>query len=386
MTEIAIVGVGETTPHRAEPRPLLAMVEEAVFAALADAGLDAAQVDGFVSESASMPSACPAEAVMARLGRPVCRTPFIAYGTKFGAGLVAAPQWAAFALRAGLASAVVCWYGHKLSQMSEGPRTIYAEDPLKAELELPQGWFGQPVYFAAIAQRYTHEYGLTEAQLAATAIEAREHAARTPGALRGATPLDFAAYLASPLVASPLRAADCCLVNDGAVAFVMTTRERARDLRHTPVIVAGVGTGTTPVLGDNWFTQNPDYLSTPAAISGPRAFAQAGLRPRDVDFVELYDCFTINNILQFEDLGFAPRGQGAAFALEKGRALTDVLPTNTHGGLLANSFTLAAGHVVEAVRQLRHARGAAQVPDARVGLVTGLGVPHHSTLILRRDD
>lgn len=386
MTDIAIVGVGETTPNRADPRPLLGMIEDAVSAALADAGLSAADVDGFVSESAAMPTAAPAEAVAARLGRPVNQTPFIAYGTKFGAGLVAAPQLAAYALRAGLASVVVCWYGHKLSQMSEGPRTIYAEDPLKADLELPQGWFGQPVYFASIAQRYAHAYGLTEAQLAATAIEAREHAARTPGALRGSQALDLNAYLASPMVSSPLRAADCCLVNDGAVAFVMTTLERARDLRHTPVVVAGVGTGCAPVIGDTWFTQNPDFLSTPAAISGPRAFADARLRPADVDFVELYDCFTINNILQFEELGFAPRGQGAAFSLEKGRALTDRLPTNTHGGLLANSFTLAAGHVVEAVRQLRHSRGPGQVPGAQVGLVTGLGVPHHSTLILRRGD
>jgi acetyl-CoA acetyltransferase len=386
MTDIAIVGVGETAPHRAEQRPLLAMIEEAVRSALADAGLPASAVDGFVSESASMPAAAPAEAIAARLGRPVNEKPFIAYGAKYGAGLVAAPQLAAFALRAGLASVVVCWYGHKLSQMSEGPRTIYAEDPLKADLELPQGWFGQPVYFAAIAQRYAHEYGLTEAQLAATAIEAREHAAHTPGALRANAPLDFTGYLASPMVSSPLRGADCCLVNDGAVAYVMTTMERARDLRHKPIVVAGVGTGTAPVIGDTWFTQRPDFLSTPATISGPRAFADAGLRPNDIDFVELYDCFTINNILQFEELGFAPRGQGAAFALDKGRALTDRLPTNTHGGLLANSFTLAAGHVVEAVRQLRHERGMGQVPNAQVGLVTGLGVPHHSTLILRRGD
>ena len=106
--------------------------------------------------------------------------------------------------------------------------------------------------------------------------------------------------------------------------------------------------------------------------------------PADVDFAELYDCFTINTILQFEDLGFAPKGEGASFALEKGRGLSDRLPTNTHGGLLSHSFLLGGGHMLEAVRQLRHQRGAGQVAGAEVGLVTALGIPHHATTILRR--
>jgi acetyl-CoA acetyltransferase len=383
MTNIAIVGVGETTPVAADERPLTAMVTEAVLAALDGAGLHTADVDGFVSEASSMPFDAPAEALISAFGRPVQKQPFIAYGLKYGAGLVAAPQLAAMAIATGLASVVVCWYGHRLSALADGPRTLYAEDPLKADLEMPHGWYGQPVYFAGLAQRYAHEYGLTPEQLAATAIESRDHAARTPGSLR-TDPISFADYMASPVVASPLRKLDCCLVNDGAIAFVMTSTERARDLRQPVVAVAGVGTGMSDVLGDAWFTQNPDYLTTPAAISGPRAFAEAGMSPADIDFVELYDCFTMNTILQFEDLGFAAKGQGAAFALEKGRGLGDRLPTNTHGGLLSHAFLLGGGHVVEAVRQLRQQRGAGQVPDAEVGLVTALGVPHHSTMILHR--
>jgi len=382
-TRIAIVGVGETAPLRADSRRLEHMVAEAVFAALQDAGLKPQEIDGFVTESASMPNEVPAEVLTAFLGVPSHPAPYVAYGLKYGAGLVSAPQLARFAIASGLASVVVCWYGHRLSQMSAGPRTIYAEDPLKADLEIPSGWYGQPVYFAAFAQRYAHEYGLTPWQLAAVAIEAREHAARTPGALK-TTPLDEHKYLESPMVASPLRAADCCLVNDGAVAYVMTSIERARDLRHPVVEVAGVGSGCSEVIGDTWFTQSRDYLTTPAAISGPRAFAAAGMSPSDIDFVELYDCFTINTILQYEDLGFVKKGEGAAFALEKGRGLGDRLPTNTHGGLLSHSFMLGGSHVVEAVRQLRRQRGDGQVPGADVGLVTALGVPHHSTLILRR--
>lgn len=380
---VAIVGVGETTPARADPRSLDAMIVEAVQAALADAGLAASDLDGFVTEASAMPSEMPAESVMAALGAAMPAAPFIAYGLKYGAGLVAAPLLADFALRSGQATHVLCWYGHHLSRDAEGPRAVYARDPLKADLEMPSGWFGQPLYFAAMAQRYAYEFGLSAEQLAAVALEAREHAQRTPGAMKTGA-LDFEGYLDSSMVAEPLRTPDCALVSDGAVAFVMTTVERARDLKPPLVRVRGVGTGCSDVFGDNWFTQNPDYLTTPAAISGPAAFRMAGLTPADIDFAELYDCFSINTILQYEDLGFVPKGQGAAFALEKGRGLDGRLPTNTHGGLLSHSFMLGGGHVTEAVRQLRGQRGAGQVPDAQHGLVTALGVPHHSTMILAR--
>ena len=379
MTRVAIIGVGETLPQRADPRALEVMVAEAVTLALADAGLAASAIDGFVTEAATMPKTMPAEAVAAASGVTMPSSPFIAYGLPYGAGLVAAPQLAELALESGLASYVLCWYGHHLSRRPNGPRAVYADDPLKADLEMPQGWFGQPVYFAGIAQRYAYEYGLKPEHLAAVAMEARAHARRTPGAMKTA-PLDLAAYLDSPSIAEPLRVPDCALVSDGAVAFIMTTVERARDLRKPLVRVAGLGTGCAAHAGDDWFTQNPDYLTTPAAISGPRAFAAAGMTPTDIDFAELYDCFSINTILQYEDLGFVPKGGGTAFALEKGH-----LPTNTHGGLLSHSFMLGGGHVVEAVRQLRHERGEGQVPGASIGLVTALGLPHHSTLILQRE-
>lgn len=383
MIDVAIVGVGETTPARTDSRPMRVMIAEAIKAALADAGLEASEIDGFVTESATMPDAMPAEDVVAALGIPMPQSPFIAYGLHYGAGLIAAPELAAFALTSGRAKYVLCWYGHQLSRNAQGPRALYADDPLKADLEMPNGWFGQPVYFAGIAQRYAHFYGPIDDGLAAVAMEAREHAAHTPGAMKTA-PLDLAGYRASPMIATPLRGPDCALVSDGAVAYVMTTAERARDLRQPMVQVAGVGVGSTNVPGDTWFTQNRDYLTTPAAISGPAAFAQAGVTPADVDFAELYDCFSINTILQYEDLGFAPKGQGARFAVEKGRGLNDRLPTNTHGGLLSHSFMLGGGHVVEAVRQLRHQRGEGQVPGARLGVVTALGIPHHATLLLER--
>lgn len=383
MLDVAIMGVGETVPVRADPRPMRAMIADAVARALADANLDMTQIDGFVTESATMPQSMPAELVVGAMGAVMPESPFIAYGLHYGAGLVAAAEIAGQALASGRAKYVLCWYGHQLSRSAHGPREIYAQDPLKAAFEMPSGWFGQPIYFAGIAQRYAHEYGLSSDALAAVAIEAREHAARTPHAMKTkAMTLDD--YLAAPMISTPLRSPDCALINDGAIAFIMTTAERAGDGPHPVVRVAGVGVGTTAVPGDTWFTQNRDYLTTPAAISGPEAFSAAGLTPSDIDFAELYDCFSINTILQYEDLGFVRKGEGAAFAIEKGRSLIDKLPTNTHGGLLAHSFLLGGGHIIEAVLQLRHERGNGQVPGARLGLVTALGVPHHSTMILER--
>jgi acetyl-CoA acetyltransferase len=174
-------------------------------------------------------------------------------------------------------------------------------------------------------------------------------------------------------------------VNDGGVAFVMTSLDRARNLRHPPAVVAGVGFGSTPVSQGGYFSQSADLLTTPATISGPRAYAEAGLGPGDIDVAEIYDCFSISLILQLEDLGFAPRGEGAAFAASGAIGPGGSLPVNTHGGLLCQSYTVGANHVVEAVRQLRGEREDGQVPDPEVALVAGLGAPEHATLILTAD-
>jgi acetyl-CoA acetyltransferase len=249
---------------------------------------------------------------------------------------------------------------------------------------MPFGFYGQPVYFAATAARYAHEYGLPEEHLGSIAVSARAHAMRTPNALRR-EPLTMADYLAQPFLAEPLRKLDCCLVNDGGVAYVMTNVERARDLRHPPVVVAGVGMASKPVTQAQYFSQSKDLLRTAAISSGRRAFADAGLGPADVGYAEIYDCFTISMLLQLEDLGFAAKGEGGAFAASGALGPSGSLPTNTHGGLLCQSYMMAASHVVEAVRQIRGERGSGQIDRTDVGLVAGLGAPKHSTLILTKD-
>jgi acetyl-CoA acetyltransferase len=300
---------------------------------------------------------------------------FTAAGLVGGAGVVGAPVLAELALRSGAADVVLSYYGADFGSAPGGPYAFPVGIEVKEGIEKPLGWYGQPLYFAAMAQRYRAEYGLPETALGAVAVATRAHAARTPGAMRR-TPLTMAGYLASPMIAEPFRALDCSLINDGAVAFVMTTLDRARDLRRPPVVLAGAGTGSVPATQESYFTQAPDHPRTPAVVSGPRAFAAAGLEPSDVDLALIYDCFTISTIIQLEDLGLCARGEGAAFVA------AGTVPVNTHGGLLSHAYTVGASHVVEAVRQLRGERGAAQVSGAEVALVAGLGVPDHACLLL----
>ena len=379
---IAIVGVGEADlVHRADISEG-AMIRQAIDRALADAGLTADAIDGIIIEGMATAQRAPIDAVTASLG--LKNRPFSAQVSIAGAGLVGAPEVARLAIESGAASTVLVYFGMRLSAASGGPYAVHAEDPMKAAFEIPFGFYGQPVYFGAMAQRYAHEYGLAPDDLFPIVDAARQHAARTPGALR-ARSLDVEEYLAADMVAEPLRKPDCCLMNDSAVAYVMTSVERARDLARPPVVVGGVAIAQAPVTQSQYFTQNPDYLSTPATVSGPAAMQQAGIGPSDVDIAELYDCFSITALLQLEDLGFAPRGEGAAFARETGVGPGGRLPLNTHGGLLAHSYALAGNHVVEAVRQLRGERGDGQVPDAEIALVTGLGIPDHATLVLAVD-
>jgi acetyl-CoA acetyltransferase len=218
----------------------------------------------------------------------------------------------------------------------------------------------------------------------ATSQSVRDFARRTPNALRK-DPLSIDAYLAQPMLAEPLRKADCCLANDGAVAYVLTRIDRARDLAKPAVRIAGVGLGAKPVTQAQYFSQSSDLVSTAASISGPLALADAGLSIDDVDIAEIYHCFTISLLLQIEDLGFAPKGGGGAYITSGATGPGGSCPVNTHGGLLAQSYAVGANHVVEAVRQLRGERGEGQIADAEVALVAGLGFPEHATLILTQD-
>jgi acetyl-CoA acetyltransferase len=380
---IAIVGVGETDYSFNDPRHPAAMAVDAVRRALADAGLSGSDVDGVVTEALTVAPVAPIDEVATRAG--IQNRRFSGYLGLAGSGTVGAPMLARMAIESGEADVVVVYYAINLSgQGSGGAYSFHAADPAKAAFEMPYGFYGQPVYFAATAARYRYEFGLDERHLGQLAVASREFAQRTPNALRK-EPLTMEDYLAQPMLADPLRKADCCLVNDGAVAYVLTGVDRARDLAKPVVRVAGVGLGAKPVTQAQYFSQSASLVSTAATISGPRALADAGLTLADVDIAEIYDCFTISLLLQIEDLGFAPKGEGGAYVASGATSPGGSCPVNTHGGLLAQSYTVGANHVVEAVRQLRGERGEGQISGAEVALVAGLGAPEHATLILTQD-
>ena len=377
----AVVGVGETEPSRLDPRSVEELATDAARLALADAGLTVDDVDGIVTESLTFGQYAPPDDVAHRLG--MLQRPFSATVGIAGAGTVGALMLARMAIEAGLASVILSYYAINLSRRRGDVYGFHAEEAAKAAFEMPMGFYGQPVYFAVQAQRYAAEYGLTAEHLGAIAVSARRHAAHTPNALVR-DPLTIEQYLTSPFVATPLRKSDCCLVNDCGVAFVVTSAERARDLSTRPIVVAGVGFASKPMTQAQYFSQD-DILRTAAVESGRDAYRRAGVNPTAIDVAEVYDCSTISMLLQLEDLDLAPRGSGATMAADGVFDPGGRLPLNTHGGLLCQSYSVGAGHVVEAVRQLRGDRGGGQVDGAEVALVCGLGAPEHATAILTVD-
>ena len=379
--EIAIVGVAETAPARRAETGLRGLVIEAVLAALADAGIEAGEGDGIVTDSLIMPATVPHDYVSGQLGIQRRFDAAISYG---GAGIVAAPLLAEAAIRSGQASVVVVYFGVDWGTRADGPYGFHDLYPAKLAFEKPYGFNGQPAYFALWARRYMHEFGADERHLAAVAVAQRRHAI-VNGRAQAMRPLTEADYFQARLIADPLRVPDCCLISDGAGAYVLTSAARARDCAKRPVQVLGAGFAAGPETGDDVFTQHADLLSFPAAAEAAEAACRrAGIGLEAVDFAEIYDCFSISVLLQLEDLGFCAKGEAGPFVAEGHTGLGGRLPVNTHGGLLSYSYRLGIEHVVEAVHQLRGEAGRAQVAGAEIGLVGGLSIPDYGVLLLGR--
>ena len=381
-TPIAIVGIGQTAPVRRSDKGIRELVVEAIELALEDAGLEASEVDGVITDGLVMPTTVPRDFIAAQFGMDRRFDGGISFG---GAGTASAPQLARMAITSGLAKNVLFYFGVDWGSRPSGPYGFHDLYAAKMAYEKPYGFTGQPCYFALWARRYMHEFGLTEEDLATIAVTQRQSALRNPRS-QATMPMSYADYYAARVVSDPLRVPDCCLITDGAAAFVMTSMDRARDLPNLPVRVLGTGFGSEPITGDDVFTQPAGMARIPGAkAASERAFSEAGLALGDVDFAELYDCFTISCLMQVEALGFCERGEGGAFIREMGMGIEGKLPINTHGGLLSHSYLLGVEHVVEAVRQLRGTAGEAQVAGARIGLVGGLSNPDYGVLLLGRD-
>ena len=227
-----------------------------------------------------------------------------------------------------------------------------------------------------------HMYGSTSEDFARIAVAERLHASLNANAQRR-EPITLEDHQASRWVIEPFRLLDCCQVSDGAGAFIVTSAKRARNLQKPPVYLLGFSQyHPHRFISD----QHADLTSTGAVVSGPRAFAMAGLGPKDVDAAELYDCFTYVVLTELEDYGFCGKGEGREFIKDGRIEIGGSLPVNTHGGLLSQGHVEGMMHVVEAVRQLRgnEVEPARQVEGAKVVLVSGHGgqMSTHGSLIL----
>ncbi|MBI2323201.1 MAG: thiolase, partial [Chloroflexi bacterium] len=357
---VAIVGVAESDLGSVPDKTVLHLQAQATSRALADAGLTKGDVDAHFTAGVS---GLYSLQVSEYLG---LRPQYIDSTAVGGASFVIHVEHAAAALAADLCSVALVTYGS--TQRSDRSRRLAGRlDRVEriTQFEAPYGPLLPISAYAMAAQRHMHQYGTTSEQLASIAVQTRQWAQMNPVAFVR-EPLGMEDVLASPLVSSPLHLLDCCLVTDGGGALVITSAERAADLPKLPVYVLG----SAEYSSHNGISQMPDLTVTGAAVTGPRAFARAGLTPADVDLTEIYDSFTITVLLTLEALGFCSRGEGGAFVAEGRLEPGGSLPTNTNGGGLSYCHPGMYGifTVIEAVRQLRGECGSRQVPDARVAL------------------
>ena len=383
--QACIVGIGETAYTRGEGSGMstLALQLQASERAVADAGLTNKQIDGVMP----FPNLGTAEEFAVNLGIEELR-----YATTVhmgGAAPVASLQGAAMAVVSGIAEYVLIPAGWNAYSGRRAQETVAADaaaipgGAISRDYYLPYGLTAPAQWYALIARRHMHEFGTKPEQLGAIAVTMRKHAQLNQQAVMREKPLSIEDYLASPMIAGPYRLFDCCLETDGAAAVVVTTAERARDLKEQPVFIMGVAEGH-PYPADD-ITNREDIFHTGLTDAAPKAFAMAGVSPKDVDFAEIYDCFTFEVLQQIEEAGFCKRGEGGAYVQNGRIELGGELPVNTHGGLLSEAHVLGMNHIVEAVRQLRGKARRHQVEGAGIGVVTGWGdFGDGSIAILRR--
>ncbi len=383
MTNIAIVGVGLTAQAKRHERSTLSLCLEAARAALDDAGIERREVDGIAARWPGPGGTVLHPGSIDWTGLLGIALRWI--GDTYPQGVPAVLD-AAAAIQAGLCETVL---------IAGGQAGVLGRDQGRvAEYTRPDNEFVAPwgaftaAHFALVANRYLHRFPHAREAMAEVAATIRNHGSANPAAvLHGRGPFTAADVLASPPIVEPFHLLDLCLATEGAAAVVMTTAERARDLRATPVgVLAG---------GCEWNRQqyvDPPRYEEVGAVGGDaarRAFALAGLTPADVDVAELYDVNSFEVLRQFEALGFCAEGEGGDFARQSGLGLDGGLPVNTDGGLMSFShigWGAPTLKVVEAVRQLRGEAEGRQVADAEVALVTGAGsgAQYHNTLLLAR--
>jgi acetyl-CoA acetyltransferase len=382
--QAGIVGIGATEFSKESGRSELQLSAEATRAALADAGLTPADVDGLVTFTMDTSS----EIALAReLGIPELRFfSRVNYGGGAACGTV---MHAAMAVATGVADVVVCYRGfnersgNRFGQVSLAAATQVNTNGLDNAWTYPMGLGTPAATVAMFARRYMHEYGATSEDFGRVAVADRKHAATNPHAWFHGKPITLEDHQASRMIADPLHLLDCCQESDGAVAVVVTSAERARDLPQPPAVIRAAAQGSGP----DQFVMTSYYRDEiglqEMGLVGRELWRQCGLGPDDMDTAVLYDHFTPFVLMQLEELGFCGRGEAKDFIADGAIELGGRLPLNTHGGQLGEAYIHGMNGIAEGVRQMR-GTSVNQVEDAQHVLVTaGTGVPT-SGLVLGR--
>ncbi len=373
----AIAGIGSTEFSKDSGRSELRLAVEACRAALEDAGLAPADVDGLVTFSMDS----NAEIAVAReLGAgELTFFGLVGYGGGAACGTV---QHAAMAVATGAASTVLCYRalnersGRRFGQVAAGALAGATSSAIDSGWHYPMGLATPAATVAMAARRYMHAYGATSADFGAVAVADRRHAATNPAAWFYRRPITLAEHQESRWICEPLRLLDCCQETDGAVAVLVTSRERARSGPNPPAVITAAAQGSGP----NQYTMTSYYRDDMTGLPemgvvARQLWAQAGLRPGDVRTAVLYDHFTPYVLMQLEELGFCGRGEARHFIADGAIELDGALPLNPHGGQLGEGYLHGMNGIAEAVRQVR-GTAVNQVPgDGPVLVTAGTGVP-----------
>ena len=384
----AIVGIGQTPFSKSLGLSEYEMAVDAIWAACEDAGLSPREIDGLVRYDMEQ---IDEEQVLAALGNPLlrwfCGTPF------GGGGAASVVVLAAAAIAAGMAETVLVYRSRARGKISG-----YGKDPKQGgrywekmpeslpglnQWHVPQGLVSAFQEMAMISMRHRIEYGTTDDQYADVAIAFRGHAMRNPAAVMR-TPMTRADHHASRMISDPLRLFDCNIETDGAVAMIVTSTARARDLRQPPAIVhaGAMAAGSHHIRLSNLLGRSRDDDS--AARVARQLWESSDLSPADVDAAFFYDFFTSMVIIALEDYGFCRRGEGGPFVQDGGLAWPDGrLVCNSNGGQLSEAFIHGFNNTTEAVRQIR-GTSTSQVEGCEIALVAGANTDPTGAFLLRR--